>query len=204
MSRLRKILEENPLKWYEHLWIGWPLVLVVAGGLLGGACAGVAWALNRRVFSKIHQPVMRYLITGMISVSALVCYLLLAAAFVTVVGDGKGDPTHDVAAAGAGGFESVPLPDGVSSQGVVVFAPANCSSDAARRTDELVQYLARHGIPYARTDTANYSRLASQEEVSRVQSVMNGPVPVVYVRGKAKANPSPEEVRVEYLGSGAG
>jgi hypothetical protein len=33
-----------------------------------------------------------------------------------------------------------------------------------------------------------------------VLSVMNGPVPVVFVNGKAKANPTPEEVVAEYRG----
>ncbi len=99
---------------------------------------------------------------------------------------------------GSGGFEAIPLPDGVSSRGIVVFAPKHCPSDAARRTDVLVKYLSEQRIAYVRTDKADYSSLASPQEAKRVTSVMNGPVPVVYVNGRA--NPTPEEVVVEYRG----
>jgi hypothetical protein len=34
--------------------------------------------------------------------------------------------------------------------------------------------------------------------VARVMSVMNSPLPIVFVRGKAKSNPSLEEVVAEY------
>ncbi|SOD51613.1 glutaredoxin [Pseudoxanthomonas wuyuanensis] len=102
------------------------------------------------------------------------------------------------------GFASIPTPDGVSSRGIVIFAPRNCPSDAARRTEVLVQHLSSKGIRYSRTDSANYDNLASAEEASRVMSVMNGPIPVVYVNGKAKANPTPEEVEAEHSRSSKG
>ena len=35
-------------------------------------------------------------------------------------------------------------------------------------------------------------------------AVMNGPIPVVYVNGKAKANPKPEEVEAQYRLAGRG
>lgn len=104
----------------------------------------------------------------------------------------------------SGGFKAIPTPDGVSSRGIVIFAPRNCPSDAARRTQVLVQHLSAKGIRYSPTDSANYDNLASAEEASRVMSVMNGPIPVVYVNGKAKANPTPEEVEAEYSRSSKG
>jgi hypothetical protein len=102
------------------------------------------------------------------------------------------------------GFRSIPLPDGVSARGIVVFAPKHCTSDAARRTEDLIRHLSRHGVAYARTDSANFNNLASQADASRVMSVMNGPVPIVYVNGKAKANPTPQEVVAELRGKKAG
>ncbi len=97
------------------------------------------------------------------------------------------------------GFIAVPMPDGVSDKGIVIFAPANCPSDAAQRAEALAQYLRDHGIRYVRASSAEYSDLGSREEVERVTALMNGPIPVVYVNGKAKANPRPEEVEAEYL-----
>ena len=102
------------------------------------------------------------------------------------------------------GFKSIPMPDGVPSRGVIVFAPQYCTSDAARRTEELVRHLSRQGIAYVRTDHASYNSLTSPEEATRVTSVMNGPVPIVYVNGKAKANPTPQEVVAEFRGKKAG
>lgn len=179
MSRFRRILAESNLKWYEHLWIGWPLVLVVAGGLWGGACSGAAWALNRKVFRKIQEPVMRYLLTGMISVSALVLYSILAAGLLTVVGTATGDHARDVTGKGESGFEVIPLPDGVPSGGIVIFAPANCPSDAAQRADALAKYLSERKISYKRASAAEFSDLDSREEAERAMAVMNGPIPVV-------------------------
>lgn len=105
---------------------------------------------------------------------------------------------------GSSGFIAIPMPDGMSSRGVVIFAPRNCPSDAARRAQALGEYLSTRNIAYVRTDAANYDNLASQDEVSSVMSVMNGPIPVVYVNGKAKSNPTPQEVEAEYRGSRPG
>jgi len=102
------------------------------------------------------------------------------------------------------GFIAVPMPDGVSDKGVVIFAPANCPSDAAQRAEALAQRLRDRGIRYMRASSAEYSDLGSREEVERVTALMNGPIPVVYVNGKAKANPRPEEVEAEYLVAGRG
>ncbi|KAF1714669.1 hypothetical protein CSC74_15580 [Pseudoxanthomonas yeongjuensis] len=102
--------------------------------------------------------------------------------------------------AGGHGFVQIPAPDGQASRGIVIFAPANCPSDAAQRAEALARRLSAEGVPYARSENAEFGSLASPDEVSKVLSVMNGPVPVVFVNGKAKANPTPEEVVAEYRG----
>lgn len=66
-----------------------------------------------------------------------------------------------------------------------------------------MQHLSAQGIPYTRTDSADFD-LSSREEASRVTAMMNGPVPVVYVNGRAKANPSPAEVVAEFRRGNAG
>jgi hypothetical protein len=107
----------------------------------------------------------------------------------------------DSGKAGAGhGFVQIPAPDGQPSRGIVIFAPVNCPSDAAQRAEALARHLSAQGVPYVRSQNAEFGNLASQDEVSKVMAVMNGPVPVVFVNGKAKANPTPEEVLAEYRG----
>lgn len=98
------------------------------------------------------------------------------------------------------GFVDVPLPDGQSGAGVVIFAPIDCPSDAAQRAEALARHLSAQGVPYVRSQNASFGHLGSQEEANRVMSVMNGPIPVVFVRMRAKANPSPEDVVAEYRG----
>jgi len=68
----------SPPQW---VWIGWPLILIVLGGAIGGACGAGAFALNHLVFQKTENRVMRYLWTGLISIAAVVMFLVLAAGF---------------------------------------------------------------------------------------------------------------------------
>jgi hypothetical protein len=116
------------------------------------------------------------------------------------VSDKVGKRLDSGKAGGSHGFVQIPAPDGQASRGIVIFAPANCPSDAAQRAEALARHLSAQGVPYVRSENAEFGSLASQDEVSKVLSVMNGPVPVVFVNGKAKANPTPEEVVAEYRG----
>jgi hypothetical protein len=74
------------LVWYQHLWIGWPIILVLAGGLIGGACGGAAWGINQKVFKSIEDPLIRYLLTGIISVAAVIVYFVLVVAVLKMTG----------------------------------------------------------------------------------------------------------------------
>ena len=96
------------------------------------------------------------------------------------------------------GFVDMPLPDGQSGSGVVIFAPINCPSDAAQRAEAMAQHLSAQGVPYVRSQDASFGNLSSQDEANRVMAVMEGGIPVVFVRARAKANPSPEDVVAEY------
>jgi len=70
------------LAWYQHVWLALPLALIAVGGAVGGACGGAAWAINQSVFRKTEHPVLRYVLTGLISAAAVVAYLVLASIFV--------------------------------------------------------------------------------------------------------------------------
>ncbi|WP_447940640.1 hypothetical protein [Pseudoxanthomonas mexicana] len=111
-----------------------------------------------------------------------------------------GGPADAASAASRHGFVDIPLPDGQSGHHVVIFAPANCPSDAAQRAEALARRLDDAGIPYTRSQSANFSTLSSQDDANRVMSVMNGPIPVVFVRKRARANPDAEAVVAEYRG----
>ena len=68
----------EPLKWYQLLWSVLPLVLIFGGGALGGITGAVAMVINLKVMRADMQGVLKYLLTGAISVFALVVYLVLA------------------------------------------------------------------------------------------------------------------------------
>lgn len=97
----------------------------------------------------------------------------------------------------ATGFVPMPSPQGASLNRVLIFAPRACPSAAAQRARELSQALADRGVPHAMLDEANFD-LQSPEQVDTVKRVMEGAVPIVFVRGRGKANPSLDEVLSEY------
>ncbi len=75
----------NPkLKWYELVWVGWPIALLAVGGAIGGACGGAAWALNQKIFHRTKHPLLRYLWTGLISIAAIIAYLIIATIFLSI------------------------------------------------------------------------------------------------------------------------
>ena len=96
------------------------------------------------------------------------------------------------------GFATIPMPDGLSARGVIVLAPPDRPSAAAQRAEALVGALSAQGTRAQRASTAEYSQLDSREAAGRVMAVMNGPIPIVYVNGRAKANPTLDDVLAEY------
>ena len=101
------------------------------------------------------------------------------------------------------GFASLPAVDGQTSRKVYVLAPENCPGEDAKRADSLAADLSRKGIPVVRRDSARFS-LSSQLESdvqTRMSEVMGGPLPIVFVDGRAKSNPSLDEVVAEFRGN---
>lgn len=99
----------------------------------------------------------------------------------------------------------VPLPSfaGSSTRAVVIFAPENCPEDAGRRADALADQLGRSGIPVSRLTNVSFTVTdADPVAVQRINAVMTGTIPIVVVRGRAKANPSLDDVLAEYSAAG--
>jgi hypothetical protein len=73
----KKIQVAEPLTWFQLLWSGIPLLLLVVGGALGGLCGAGAVALNIRVFRSQGGNMVKYLLTAFVSLTAAVVYLFL-------------------------------------------------------------------------------------------------------------------------------
>jgi len=54
--------------------------MVAVGGAIGGGLGGAAAAINYKVFQKTQNAVLRYVWTGLISVAAVMLYLVIATA----------------------------------------------------------------------------------------------------------------------------
>lgn len=112
----------------------------------------------------------------------------------------KHEATASVAAASSPtGFVAVPAPVGIDPAQVLVIAPENCSSDAARRADDLAAELSGQHIPVSRVHAVNFELAGSDRATGeRLLSIMNGELPIVFVGDWAKANPTLAEVLAEY------
>ncbi len=49
-----------PLRWYQKLWAGLPMLFVLIGGLIGGLVGFLAMSLNSRVFRTDLPPLLHY------------------------------------------------------------------------------------------------------------------------------------------------
>lgn len=73
------------LKWYQWLWAGLPLLLVVIGGFLGALFGFIGAFLNGRIFySERSQPV-KFLLTGVISLLAAATFWVSSVQFLQVL-----------------------------------------------------------------------------------------------------------------------
>jgi hypothetical protein len=68
----------EPLQWYEYAWSGLPILLVFAGGLLGGLVGGIATMANGRLFRSERGSIAKYGLAGLITVAAVALFFVLA------------------------------------------------------------------------------------------------------------------------------
>jgi hypothetical protein len=106
---------------------------------------------------------------------------------------------HSTAAAPSNStFVALPAVAGANPTRVMVIAAEDCPEAAARRADDLAERLARDGIPVTRAHNVSFPAVNGADELQRVNRVMQGELPIVIVHGRAKANPTLDEVLAEY------
>jgi hypothetical protein len=97
------------------------------------------------------------------------------------------------------GFIDLPAPTNLDNDQVIVFAAENCPKEAGQRADRLAEELDRQNVPNTRVHSASFDLKDPDPAVlSRLDSVMQGTLPIVFVNGKGKANPTLDEVVSEY------
>ena len=92
-------------------------------------------------------------------------------------------------------------PSGASPNVVLILRPDNCPKEGAQRAEALANELKNRDIPFRLASNVSFSFPGGAPDpalVTQLNTVMQGEIPVVFVRGRGKANPTPDEVVAEY------
>jgi hypothetical protein len=109
--------------------------------------------------------------------------------------------TASVGTASSNGFVLLPGTGSTASNAVQVIAAQDCPEEAAQRADSLAEQLSAKGIPVTRAHNVSFTITSGDPaDAQRISSIMSGELPIVLVHGKAKSNPSLDEVVAEYRG----
>ena len=102
------------------------------------------------------------------------------------------------------GFAYLPSADRQNSKTVYVVAAENCPHEDAQRADHMASDLSQKGIPVERIHDVQFIIPGQPDSstMARISSIMEGPLPIVFISGRAKSNPSIEEVVAEFNSSG--
>lgn len=95
------------------------------------------------------------------------------------------------------GFISLPKPTHLDTDSVIILAAKNCTKEAARRANQLASDLDNRNIPYTRANRIGFKNVDPSIK-KRLDSVLKGPLPIVLIDGRGKANPTLNEVLSEY------
>ena len=68
----------EPLKWYQWVWGGWPIVLLFVGGALGAIAGMLGAVINARIFRAEISEILKYVVTGVVSILAVLVYFVAA------------------------------------------------------------------------------------------------------------------------------
>lgn len=69
----------EPLAWYQWIWAGAPLILILLGGAIGGAIGALGLTLNTQIMRSDQNPFLRYFLSGLVTVGVFVGWFIIAA-----------------------------------------------------------------------------------------------------------------------------
>lgn len=76
----------EPLKTSQWLWAGLPILLLFIGGFFGAIAGIIAFAINVRIFRSELNILLKFLLTGVISVLAGVVYFIASTLLLIALG----------------------------------------------------------------------------------------------------------------------
>lgn len=66
-----------PLAWYEWLWAGFPLLLILLGGAVGGAVGALAFTVKAQLFRSSASGFAKYALSAVVSLIGIVLWLFI-------------------------------------------------------------------------------------------------------------------------------
>ncbi len=82
-GKIVKLVE--PLRWYQYVWGGLPVLLIFGGGALGAIAGLIGFSINIRVFRTGPNSAMRYVVSGAVSALAVAAYFVVAILFTLLI-----------------------------------------------------------------------------------------------------------------------
>lgn len=76
----------EPLKWYQLAWGGWPILMIFFGGALGAIAGFIGFLINTKIFRARMSGILKYVVTGLVSILSVVAYFILAVLFSLLMG----------------------------------------------------------------------------------------------------------------------
>jgi hypothetical protein len=73
------------LKWYEWLWCGLPVLLVLTGGALGVFFGLIGLGINTQIFRGETHLAAKYIFTGVVSLATAIVYFFLAFMLISIL-----------------------------------------------------------------------------------------------------------------------
>jgi hypothetical protein len=109
-----------------------------------------------------------------------------------------------LASADTNGFVDVPPPVNQESDTIYVVAAQNCPHEAAQQADRLAKQLGAQGVPVVRINQVAFRpQQVDRATMSRLNVVMNGPLPLVFIHSRVASNPELDRVVAEYYRPGS-
>lgn len=102
-----------------------------------------------------------------------------------------------------GNFVKMPAVQGMTASQVFVISDPHCPRPSGERARQLVQALKSKGIDVVHTGRLEMVPPApGSVDLDEVNTTLRGEVPIVFVNGRAKANPTLREVLAQYKPAG--
>ena len=67
----------EPLAWYEWVWAGFPLLLILVGGAIGGGLGALAMTSNVHIFRSGLHAVVKYALSALVSLACIAVWLAI-------------------------------------------------------------------------------------------------------------------------------